>query len=137
MLLKNVLKYSWVPIFISLIIFYLCCLIPTDDIPDVKINFFIPTDKLVHFTMYFGLSLASAVNYIYVKRGDIVIWKMLLGAFLLPIIYGGLIEIIQENYFPPRSGDWYDFLADLLGSLAALPLALYAKKYLTEKYFNK
>ena len=127
------LKYTWIPLIISLIIFYLCCLIPTDDVPDVEFDFFIPTDKLVHFIMYFGLSGATALYYIYDKKGQINIPKMMLWAILCPIIYGGLIEIIQWQFFYPRSGDWFDFLADALGSLSSLPLIFYYKNWFLRK----
>ena len=36
-----------------------------------------------------------------------------------PLILGGLIEIIQSVFTATRSGDWYDFIADLSGILAA------------------
>lgn len=129
----KLLKYSYVPIIISLLILYLCCFIPTNDIPDIEIKFLIPIDKIVHFCMYLGLSGATAINYIYLKKGKVDGIKMLLCAFLLPILYGGLIELLQNYYFPPRSGDWFDFLADVLGSLTALPIALEFKKYILKR----
>lgn len=127
------LKYTWIPTIIALIIFYLCCLIPQNDIPEVGFEFFIPTDKLVHYTMYLGLSGATGLYYVYDRKGHINILKMLIGAIIIPILYGGLIEIVQWQFFPPRSGDWYDLLADALGSLTALPVILYCRKY----YLNK
>jgi len=135
--MKLLLQYTWVPALISLVIFYLCCLISTDNIPDVEIEWIIPVDKVVHFLMYFGLSGATAINYIYIKKGFVDIRKLLLGAFLLPIFYGGLIEIVQHYYFPPRAGDWFDFLADMLGSLSALPFALLFKNYLLKRQLNE
>lgn len=127
------LKYIWVPLFISLIIFYLCCLISFNDIPEVDVDWIIPVDKVVHFLMYFGLSGATAINYIYIKKGQIEMWKLILGAFLIPILYGGFIEIVQHYFFSNRSGDWADFIADLLGSLAAFPIVLAFKSYLIKK----
>jgi VanZ family protein len=32
---------------------------------------------------------------------------------------GGLIEIIQEAFFKPRSSEWVDWLADIFGILTA------------------
>lgn len=136
-MLFKLFRYSIVPFVISLIILYLCCFIPGNDIPDVELEFLIPIDKIVHFCMYLGLSGATAINYIYGKKGHININKLIIGAFLLPIIYGGVIEILQDRYFEGRSGDWFDFLADLLGSLAAYPIALYYRKYLLNKQIAK
>ena len=36
-------------------------------------------------------------------------------AIVLPVIYGGLIELIQP-YFPPRTCEWGDWLADCIGA---------------------
>ena len=83
--------------------------------------------------MFLGLSGATALYYIYDKKGNINLKLMILGAIAVPIIYGGLIEIIQSNYFPPREGDWFDFLADTLGSLTTLPVALYFKAFLLKR----
>lgn len=132
-MLKKIFKYSWPPAIVAIIIFYLCCLIPTRDIPEVGFDFFIPTDKIVHFLMYFGLALVASFNYIYDKQGNIIILKLILFAVFIPILYGGVIEIIQNKYFPERSGDWYDFLADTLGALASLPLSLWFRRFLLNR----
>lgn len=131
---RRLLRYQWIPTIIALIIFYLCCLIPPSDVPEVELDLPFGTDKVVHFLMYFGLSGASALFYIYDNKGNIRMNKLLIGAFLIPILYGGLIEILQANFFAPRSGDWNDFFADILGSLAALPIVLlYRNKLLKSR----
>lgn len=129
-----VLKYTWAPAIIAFIIFYLSCLIPVDDTPEL--DFFIPADKIVHFLMYFGLAGIASFNYIYIKQGKIIILKLVLFAILIPVIYGGLIELIQAEYYPERSGDWYDFLADALGALATLPFSLWYRRILLNKQNN-
>lgn len=132
-MLKRIFRYTWPPAIVAVIIFYLCCLIPTNDIPDVEFDFFIPTDKIVHFLMYFGLSIVASFNYIYDRKGKIIILKLVAFAILVPIVYGGLIEILQAEYFIGRSGDWYDFLADVLGSLSTLPFSLWFRHYLLNR----
>jgi VanZ family protein len=97
------------------------------------LDFFIPTDKIVHFVMYFGLSVVASFNYIYDRKGKIIILKLVAFAILVPIVYGGLIEILQAEYFSGRSGDWYDFLADVLGSLSTLPFSLWFRHYLLNR----
>ena len=131
--IKRCFRYLWPPLIVASIIFYLCCLITPSDIPSVEIVFFIPTDKLVHFIMFFGLSGVASVNYILVRKGNIIILKLIALAILVPILYGGLIEIIQKEYIDGRSGDWYDFLADALGSLASIPFSLGIRRYLLNK----
>lgn len=129
----KLLQYTWIPLFISAIIFYLTCLIPVKDIPPIEFDFFIELDKIVHFCMFGGLSVATGLYYVYGKKGHINMPVMLIGAILIPILYGGLIEILQANFFAPRTGDWYDFWADALGSLAALPVILVYRSYLLKK----
>lgn len=130
-------KYTFFPLIIAVIIFYLCCLIPANDIPDTDFDFFIPIDKVVHFLMFFGLSLTACIGYIYLNKGHIIILKMIVFAILLPILYGGAIELIQHYYFIGRTGDWFDFLADAIGSLTVLPIALLFRRKLLYKYEMK
>lgn len=136
-MLKRIFKYSWLPAIIAIVIFYLCCIISSDDVPDDIFNFIIPTDKIVHFLMYFGLAGVASFNYIYIKKGKIIILKLIVFAILIPILYGGLIEIIQDRYFPERSGDWYDFLADALGALATLPFSFWFRNFLLERQLSE
>lgn len=127
------IQYIWPPLLVLAVIFYLCCLIPVNDIPKIKFNFFIPTDKIVHFIMFWGLALTASINYIIVNKGKIIILKMILFAVIFSIICGGLIEIIQAEYFPARNGDWYDFLADTLGALASIPFALWFRRFILNR----
>lgn len=134
---KKIFKYTWPPAIIAIIIFYLCCLIPSNDVPNIEFDFFVPTDKIVHFLMYFGLAGVASFNYIYDKRGKIIILKLIVFAILVPIIYGGLIEFIQDKYFPERSGDWYDFGADILGALASLPFSFWFRRFMLNREFRE
>ena len=45
--------------------------------------------------------------------------------FVLPVIYGGAIELMQKFFFVSRSAEWADFIADMLGSGTALIIALF------------
>lgn len=132
---KNPLHYTTLPLIVAFIIFYLSCLIEPSEIPKIEIDFFIPIDKVVHFCMYFGLAFVIALNYIIVNKGKIIILRLICFATLAPIIYGGMIEILQERYFN-RSGDWSDFLANTIGTICVLPIALYIKQYVLRKYRN-
>ncbi|MGL5788191.1 MAG: VanZ family protein [Bacteroidales bacterium] len=76
------------------------------DIPNI--------DKIVHFCFYFGISFLS---YISIHRKSYPAYRIYLMVLLVPIIFGGVIELLQQYYFPPRSAEWADFAADILGSL--------------------
>lgn len=126
------INYIWPPAIIATIIFYLSCLIAPNDVPDVEFDFPIETDKIVHFLMYLGLAGIASFNYIYIHKGKIIILRMLAFAVLVPILYGGLIEILQDNYFD-RTGDWFDFLANSLGALTSIPFSLCLRKWMLKK----
>ncbi len=136
-MLGKILRYTWPPAIAAVIIFYLCCLITPSDMPDVDFHFFIPTDKVVHFLMFFGLALVASVNYIYYKKGHVIILKLIAFAVGIPILYGGAIEILQAEFFYPRTGDWYDFLADALGALASIPFSLWFRRMLLNQQMRE
>lgn len=130
---KNPLYYITLPFIVALIIFYLSCLIKPSYLPTIEVEFFIPIDKIVHFCMYFGLAFVIALNYIFVNKGKIVILRLIIFAIMLPIIYGGIIELLQERYFD-RDGDWFDFLANAIGVVCVLPIAFYTRHILLTKH---
>lgn len=133
--IQKLLSYTVLSTIVALIIFYLSCLIPQDDIPVVDFEFPIPIpiDKIVHFCMYFGLSSVIAWNYIWVKKGEIIYLKLIIFVILLPILYGGIIELLQGEYFN-RTADWEDFLANTIGVLVSVPISLKFKNYIKRKY---
>lgn len=85
-------------------------------------------DKFVHFMLYAMLSTTFCFDVVrsygwnFLKNAGV--------AFLLPAVYGGLMELLQEYFFPPRTGDWFDFLADSIGALVAFIIfgVLFKKK---------
>lgn len=64
-------------------------------------------DKVAHFAIFFLLS------GLFWKAFKIQFWKIAL--FLA--VYGALVEVVQE-YLTPRTGDIWDWLADMAGVLA-------------------
>jgi VanZ family protein len=105
----------------SFVIAYLC-FAPSDEFKRVHIT--IPHfDKVVHFGMFFILGLLiSAISH---KRNNLFNSKILP---VFAVIYGGVIEIIQYNYIQSRSGDWIDWLFDIMGLLIAIKIFIYSPK---------
>ena len=56
----------------------------------------------------------------YVANGQPYRTKALALAAIISIFYGGLTELMQEFLVPTRTGDWFDFLADILGTLLGI-----------------
>lgn len=111
---KAVLHY-WKTIIVSGGILYLSL------IRDVHIFEVVPTftgaDKVVHALMYAilgGVWIWELMDQ-HTNRRKNIVWGL-----LFPILYGGIIELLQEYYFPPRTGDWWDWAADILGTIIGL-----------------
>ena len=76
-------------------------------------------DKVVHIFMYAGFAFACLWGYRkqFVSNGTDYQQHALLLAVIISIGYGGLTELMQEFLVPSRTGDWFDFLSDSLGTL--------------------
>jgi VanZ family protein len=69
-------------------------------------------DKWSHLLAYTLLGTAAWHDTI---RHTVRRWIRLFIALLLPIAYGGAIEIAQHLWFYPRTGDWIDWIVDCIG----------------------
>lgn len=106
----------WKSIFVSVCIMFLSFAAPSNfsEIPTFEFTY---ADKIVHLLMYAGLAFALMIDYRKSTKINRYNLGFVLSCFALPIIFGGIIEIVQSVYFPPRTGDWFDWLADIAGVL--------------------
>lgn len=77
-------------------------------------------DKWSHLLAYTLLGAAAwhdSIQHIFRR------WIRPFVAILLPIVYGGAIEIAQHLWFYPRTGDWADWVADSIGVIIGCSLA--------------
>ena len=115
------LKKYWISILIIAIVLVLCFI----KLSDIPVQAPMPDfDKLVHVLMLGGVAGAIFFDnsYYFRKRvsGKSIIW----GSFVFPIVLGGLIEIGQKYLTTYRSGDWWDFWADIVGIICAYLICL-------------
>lgn len=92
--------------------------------PGINLPTFVGADKCVHGLMYAILGCVACWDSIRLKIGG---WKLWLIAVVVPMLYGGLIEIMQEQWFAPRSGEWLDWLADCIGVAIGAVLTMIIK----------
>lgn len=106
---------------ILLVVIWVLCFIPIPESPLSHVSFI---DKWTHIAMYFVLSVS--VMYEYQKtHTDNLVAKYSQYAWLLPVVMGGVIEILQAYCTGGRrSGEWLDFAADALGSTIALLIGI-------------
>ena len=74
--------------------------------------------------MYAGFAFSCIWGYRkqFISSGKAYKKRALTLACTISILYGGLTELIQEHFIPKRTGDWYDFLADAIGTLFGISL---------------
>mgnify|MGYP003301694492 CR=1 FL=1 len=84
-------------------------------------------DKVVHFFMY--ASLCSVILFEYFKSHVKADKKRIFWfAIIMPILFSGVMEILQSCLTTYRSGDFVDFIFNVLGIVfAALLWHRYAK----------
>lgn len=80
-----------------------------------KIVSFPYADKIVHLLMYGAFAASIAFD----NRKSILLKKKhpKYAAILFPVIFGGIVEILQEQFFYPRSAEWIDWFADIIGAI--------------------
>ncbi len=121
---------------LCILVIWVLCMVP---IPETPLSHVSMIDKWTHFVMYGGLCTILWCEYgrnasRRLTDGGIIKWrKALVGAFLCPIVMGGLVEICQATLTSGnRSGDVLDFLANsigvCLGALIGIPLARFVAK---------
>lgn len=114
----------------ALVIFVLCVM-PAEDIPDPHLH--IPhLDKLVHFGMFFIMAVLLCNELEYQTR--MTMRKIYLTTVCITLIYGGVIELLQEHFFN-RSGDVVDLLADVFGAIIGC-LAYPVVQRMKRRFFN-
>ena len=104
------------------------CFAPSDTFPQVKEwSFFIPVDKLVHFSMFIPLPIMFYAS-VGRRKGSLKrIYLRIILILLISCIIAGSTELLQ-GLSPNRSTDFYDFIADTVGiAFSCLLLVLYLK----------
>ena len=118
-MLYYIKKYP-VSLFIILTVIYLSFFKPpfteirkfTNKIPNI--------DKVVHICMYFGMSGMLWLEFLRAHRRDNApLWHAWAGAFVCPVLFSGMVELLQEYCTTYRGGDWLDFAANTTGAVLA------------------
>jgi hypothetical protein len=117
LVMGTLLRYMFLPLVVGFVIFIGTCLLGSGNVPDMPEG--IPWDKLVHFGMFFVLSTVSLFDYYKLHNSNPPIFKWIFWGFVIPVMYGGGIELLQKYVFTSRSAEWEDWVADILGSLVA------------------
>jgi VanZ family protein len=130
MYLKFIIKNYWKSIVTLIVIHYLSFAPPSTfkGVPTFQYN-----DKIVHFLLYAGLTMIIIFEYYQSVKFNVKRLVFGILCVVFPIILGGLIEILQENFFKPRTGTWGDWAADIAGVLMGWLIMYLLKSKLPRK----
>lgn len=99
------------------ILIMLLSLMPSRNVPEIEIKHL---DKLVHFAMYFVLTVSYGLSFKGFAKPELMAFA---GAFLV----GVLTEVMQYKFTSSRFFDVFDIIANTAGSFFAI---LFFKIYL-------
>lgn len=102
------LNYAVIAIVLTGVVFYVS-LLPKEEIPKVSL---FQVDKLVHFTMYFCLTLLYFKAFTWNRKQKIFNYLI---AGLLAFLVGIIVEILQHFVTNTRFFDVFDIFANTLG----------------------
>ncbi|WP_448700851.1 VanZ family protein [Mucilaginibacter sp. AW1-3] len=128
--MRYIFKYQGPTLFWALFIFILC---------NIKMGgvshsplFFAGFDKLVHCGLFFVLAALMSSGIVRANtRHNLTALQQFL-SFLIPVVFGGIIELLQFYIFTWRSGEWDDLFADTVGAGMAMfcvILTMWSQKY--------
>lgn len=116
------LKKYPISIMVILIVIYLSFFRP----PSVDIASNIPhLDKIVHICMYLGISLVLWWEFLRNHKVNASFHRAWIGACLVPILFSGAVELLQEYCTSYRGGDWMDFVANSVGAILGSLIGFY------------
>jgi len=129
--MSSFIKKFWISIILNVFVLVLC-LTKTDALPQLEFEWNLEIDKVVHLLMFFVISgTIFFENTIHLKKKTNPT-RILSASLLYPILFGGLIEILQtlSTKYNNRHGDWRDFAYDAIGVLLATLICFLLNKKL-------
>ena len=101
------------------------CLIDLNGVIEVKISF---GDKIFHLLAYVVLTVLWYYTFFYNLKSNK--GKALIYAVVISIIFGIVIEVLQETVTTYRSSDIIDILANSFGAILAAVVIAIKNKYI-------
>ena len=112
------IKFFWPAIIWGIFIFIMSSF-PGDDIPKSFIINIPFADKIIHFFLYFLLVILILLGYLRKSKTILTVRKFFF-AFSISLLYGILLEVLQNLIFVMRSAELLDIAANAAGSFIGL-----------------
>jgi VanZ family protein len=117
-LIKVILAVLWTAFIISALVR------PPAEIPRFEWLVYPGADKAIHAILFFVEAALLRWSFSEINRKKQVVFIIIFCALL-----GGGLELVQHQFVEGRSGDAFDFIADVVGALAALWLSAKLKLF--------
>ena len=111
--MKRFFQTYWLSLLVAAAILYLSLATGRGLAKLPPIPLFENADKLMHFMMYMCLSCVITFNQ---RMSGKALLLTAFTAIAISVAYGGVIELVQP-FFPPRTCDLLDFIADSAGAI--------------------
>lgn len=126
---KNRTKVLLIPLILYWLLIFIGTSLPSDELSTmIEIG-----DKLKHFLAYFILAILLGLNLHFQDKWKSVSINYLIFTFIICTTYGVLDEL-HQMLVPNRSAEFYDWIADLLGSSIGVILVNYSIRFLKTKH---
>ena len=114
-------KYNTFALGWALIIFFLAIL-PSDD--SLVFLFFntIPADKVLHFINYMVLVYLFLIGFNKQYQHALLNYYPVMSAIVISMVYGMILEVMQETLIPDRTFELADIFANFTGCITGSAL---------------
>ena len=129
--LSNQRKFLYLPLGLYWLLIFILTSIPGNHVPKL----FGVSDKIKHLGAYFVLAILLNFTLYVQNKFPILSRKSFYFTFLITLLYG-VIDEVHQIFIPGRSFDWWDLVADVVGSLLGI---LFVKLVINENsnYISK
>ena len=106
----------YIPLIIYWVILFIATSLPVERLPSIGF-----TDKINHLIAYFILAVLLNLTLIYQRKSQLLFEKAPIATIVICLFYGALDEV-HQLFVPGRSAETLDWVADALGTTAAVLL---------------
>lgn len=133
-MMKTVKYISTAILFLYLMSVVVLCMIQTDTLPHVEVEWFgIPADKIVHFLMFFPFPILTWLAFFKDEEN-----KLKKTAILATVVAGGIVLAagteVAQAFTEYREGDILDFAADCAGMAAGFAVVVTASLFFAKRH---
>ena len=126
---KRKIYLVYVPLILYWILLFTATSLPAAHVPSFAIS-----DKIKHFSAFFGLSVLLSLTLLYQNK-VLLFKKYFIAAAVIISSFYGLVDEIHQSFVPGRNSEFLDWVADSLGAAAGVLFVYYLLKKF--EYFPK